>query len=341
MKRLMRMKRLLLLPLLIIAWLLAGTAVAQAPVTATLSGPQEPLTVGDPINLTLTVAHPNSYRVIPPAFDSEAGWGDFVVQAISPAETVDNGDGTSTTTIAIDARLFAPGAYQTPPLAISVTDGAGQLSNVPVTSVPVTIASVLTAGDTELRDIKPQAELPFINWLPWLLGGLLLALLAGGGYLFWRRRQAQRALAAVDNRLPHEVALDQLTAVAGLGLPEQGRFKEHYSLVTDTVRGYLETTYGLPMTERTTGEIQRELRGSAMPRGAQQQLLAFLQESDLVKFADLIPSEAEAYELVAQGRAIVEATRPAPLAVGAATDTTDYGFSENGRSDEVEVRTHE
>ena len=39
--------------------------------------------------------------------------------------------------------------------------------------------------------------------------------------------------------------------IARLGLPEQKLFKEHYSMVSDTIRIYLESTYGVPMMERT------------------------------------------------------------------------------------------
>jgi len=339
-------KSLALFPLLLIL-LLAGTAVAQTEVTATLAAPQEALTVGDPLNLTLTVTHPTGYRVIPPDFtEFEEGWGDFVVASQSPATTVENGDGTATTTIEIDARLFAPGTFATPPLTISVTDGAGQLGEVTAAPVPVQINSVLVEGDTELRDIKPQAELPYANLLPWLLGGLLLALLAGGVYWLWRRRQAQLALAAVDTRTPAEIALDDLAAIERLGLPEQGRFKEHYSLVTNTVRHYIETVYGIPMMERTTGEIRAELAQTGMDRAVRQQLISFLQESDFVKFADITPRTAEAYALLAQGRALVEAAQPLVITVeeGAGTtapSTALPGFAENGRGPKVEKTTHE
>ena len=114
----------------------------------------------------------------------------------------------------------------------------------------------------------------------------------------------------MDTRLPHEIALDDLAAIERLGLPEQGRFKEHYSLVTDTVRRYLEETYDIPMMERTTGEIRAELGRTPLDRETKARLLSFLQESDLVKFADIVPRAADAHALTAEGRALVEATRP-------------------------------
>jgi len=329
--------------MLIAALLLVGVVSAQGNVTATLLGPEAPYTasVGDPLELTLVVTHPAGYQVIAPELEEQ--WGDFVIRSQSPPTTADNGDGTETTIIVLDARLFAPGEFSTPALPVTVTDGAGQLVEVTAAPVPVTITSVLVEGDTELRDIKPQAELPFANLLPWLAGGLLLALFAGGAYLFYRRRQARLALAAVDNRLPHEIALDELDRIARLGLPERKLFKEHYSMVSDTVRTYLERIYAVPVMERTTGEIAYELQTTTLDRGTQRRVITFLQESDLVKFADIVPSEADAYELIAQGRMIVEATKPLTISPddldGGSPDAAAAAraFSSNGQNDTIEV----
>jgi hypothetical protein len=354
-------KRFALLPLLLIAALLmvgvvsaqdedqpAGEAQPAMGVTATVLGPQPPYTayVGDPLELTLVVNHPAGYHVIAPDLGDQ--WGDFVIRSQSPATTGTNGDGTETTIIKLDARLFAPGDFNTPPLAVEVTDGEGQLQEVTAEPVPVTITSVLVEGDTELRDIKPQVELPYLNLLPWIAGGLLLALIAAAGYYLWQRRKARLALAALDNRLPYEIALDELDRIARMGLPEQGRFKEHYTLGSDTIRIYLERTFGIPMMERTTGEIAREMQGTTIDRGTRRRVVTFLEESDLVKFTDIMPGEAEAYEIIAQGRMIVEATKPAAITTdeaggsatgggSAGTTASVHTFSNNGRSEKMEV----
>ncbi|MFN2125749.1 MAG: hypothetical protein ACK2U0_22125 [Candidatus Promineifilaceae bacterium] len=334
-------KRFALISLLLItALFMVGTVSAQTAgeVTATVLGPQSPYTanVGDPLELTLVVTHPAGYHVIAPELGEQ--WGDFFIRSQSPAETATNGDGTETTLIKLDARLFAPGEFSTPPLTVTVTDGAGRLQEVTAEPAAITITSVLVEGDTELRDIKPQVELPFLNLIPWIAGGLLLTLLAAGGYYLWRRRQARLALAAVDNRLPYEIALDELDRIAQMGLPEQGRFKEHYTLGSDTIRLYLERTLGIPMMERTTSEIAQEMQGSVIDRGTRRRVVTFLEESDLVKFTDILPGEAEAYEILAQGRMIVEATADITDNV----DNADVGgpgatFSSNGHGEKMEV----
>ena len=114
-------------------------------------------------------------------------------------------------------------------------------------------------------------------------------------------------------------------------------------MVSDTVRLYLERTYNVPMMERTTSEIARELQQTSMDRGTKRRVITFLQESDLVKVADIVPSEADAYELITQGRMIVETTKPLVIS----TDDMDGGspkttvsaraFSSNGHGKKMEV----
>ena len=339
-------KKLFFTPLLIIiiALLMVGAAAAQEPITATITNDTTALTVGDPVNLTVAVNHPAGYHVIMP--ELEPAWGEFVIKSQTPAVTVDNGNGAQTTSWVIDARLFAPGDYATPPLSLTITDGSGQLSEVSAASIPVTIQSVLVEGDTNLRDIKPQAEMPFINWLPWILGGLLLAVSVGGAGWWWKRRQARLALAAIDNRRPHEIALDELDRIEQMGLAANGRFKEHYTLVSDTIRRYMEHTVNVPVMERTTGEIQKSLRTAKVDLNVAQQFIAFLNESDLIKFSTFKPDVDSANQLIAQARHIVAATTPIVISPAdidrqdkqtPASPTGGTRFSANGQLKKAEV----
>jgi hypothetical protein len=302
------MKKQLLIPVVLLLLLLSAAVTwAQSPVNATLTANSSEATVGDPIPLTLTVTHPAGYRIIVPELDGE--WGDFVVADQSQPTTVDNEDGTQTTSMTIDGRLFAPGEYTTPSLTISVTDGAGNLSGVVVPPATVNIISVLVEGDTQLRDIKPQAELPYTPILPWVVGGLALA--AVGLFAFvWMRRRARGRLAPVDNRLPHEVAMDELAHIESLNLPAEGRYKEHYTLISNCVRRYMEQTWAIPVLERTTAEIQASLRAADVPADVRRLFLSFLDESDLVKFSTFTPDALSASQLLGQARLIVAATRP-------------------------------
>jgi hypothetical protein len=303
-------KKLLLMPILVLAgiMLLVGPAAAQEnlPVEATVIVPDGELAVGDPIELAISVTHPADYHIIMPELDKN--WGDFVVMSQSPPATVSNDDGTETTTQIVDARLFSPGAFDTVPLVLAATDGAGQIAEVTAPPATVNIASILVEGDSELRDIKPQAELPFVSLWPWLVAGTLAALMIGA--FVWFRRRKRLSVVEADPRLPYEVALDELARIQHLGLPAGGRYKEHYTLVSDCTRLYVEKTYGFPVLERTTGEIQAGLKATAVRTDVARRFVDLLDESDLVKFSKFKPDVASAQRLLAEARWIVEETRP-------------------------------
>ncbi|GMQ78750.1 MAG: hypothetical protein BMS9Abin02_1284 [Anaerolineae bacterium] len=284
-------------------------AQAQSEIEASLTIPDSvEYAVGDPIEMTLSVTHPADYQVIFPELEGE--WADFLIMAQSAPTSTENDDGSRTTSQIIDARLFAPGSYETPPLLLTVADGAGQLTEVTVPPASVTIDSILVEGDNELRDIKPQAELPYLNILPWAIGGVVLLIISLLGLLLWRRNKRRSVQLAIDNRLPHEIALDELARINGLNLPEQGKFKEYYTAVSDIVRIYMGRTFHFPVLERTTREIQGSLKGTAVAPPIAKEFLIVLEDSDLVKFSKIKPSIANAMQTMARAYHIVRETKP-------------------------------
>jgi hypothetical protein len=139
---------------------------------------------------------------------------------------------------------------------------------------------------------------------------MLIAGAFGGAVLWRRRRNSSLAQETIDNRLPHEVALDELERIGKLGLPESGHFKEHYTLVSDCIRVYIERTFQIPVLERTTSEIRYRLKSTEMPPDVSQIFVLLLDESDLVKFSKFTPDTTIAAQLIETGRQIVIATKP-------------------------------
>ncbi len=318
-----RLSLLLLLTLLIL--LLPTVAQAEDSLQATLAVDGEGYTVGDPIQITLNVIHPADYHLLPPALEQE--WGDFTVTAISPPVIVSNPDGSETTTLILDLRAFAPGEFTTPPLILSLSDSTGQLHDLTAPGASVRVNSVLVEGDTELRDIKPQADLPYHNLLPWLLVGLLCAA-ALPGFLVWRhRRQVRQELAKRENRLPHEVAFDELKRIEKLDLPAFERYKEHFTLISDCLRLYIERSYQIPILERTTTEVRSSLKMTGMGSETSQNLLTLLDESDLVKFAKVHPDVESAYQALHSAHLFVEQTKPVLTVVDEDTLSNDHQVS--------------
>jgi hypothetical protein len=328
----MTTKRLLIQILIIIAILLT-TLLARAAggVEITFTAAKNELTVGDPVQLTLEVKHPAGYQVIIPSLGVGQNWGDFEVRSQSQAETLANPDGSETTRQTIEVTLFAPGAFQTPPLTLTIRDNEEQISEENTPPVSLTVTPVLAKDDETLLDIKPQAQLAVPPRWPWLLAGLPVAgLLGWGSWRLWRRLVQRRSAPAlvIDARLPYQVAFDELARIDHLKLPEQGQFKEHYTLVTDCLRRYLEQQHQVRAFDRTTTELRTSLKQSALALEHTRRLLDLFSEGDLVKFAKFIPALEQARQLTHQARQLVAETHPIPTL---AADTVEKPSS-NGKS---------
>jgi hypothetical protein len=281
----------------------------------TFTADRSELTVGDVVTLLLEIRHPAGYEVAIPHLAQN--WGDFDVRSQSRPETTPNPDGSETTRQTLAVTLFSPGTYQTPPLLITTHDGSGGIIEKNAPSITLEVLSVLVAGDTELRDIKPQAKLKVPFPWSWLLGGLIIAA-AVGGSVFWyaRRRKDETGYPApiviADDRPPYQVALDELARIASLKLPEQKRYKQHYTLVTDCLRRYLEGQIQVRALDRTTFELNRNLKRSDLQRDVIQDFITIFRKSDLVKFARFSPGVDAAHNCTRDARLLVEVTMPPP-----------------------------
>jgi len=276
--------------------------------TAVISGPEGELYVGDPVVLTLSVYHSEELQVIFPALDEQ--WGAFRVVSQTLDETLNHGDGFETSTQLIDVRAFQSGVFDTPPLLVKLSDTEGNLSDISTVPISITIASVLVEGDSTLRDIKPQAALPYTNFLPWAaLGGILLVAFLGVSF-FYRRQRRNGHGGSIDTRLPNEVALDELDRIEKLDLPKTNAFKNHYTLISDCVRTYIENRYHVGTAERTTGEIFEDLKTEDISPENTRNLVSILAECDLVKFSKFRPDAVSAHLIIVESREIIVETTP-------------------------------
>jgi hypothetical protein len=125
----------------------------------------------------------------------------------------------------------------------------------------------------------------WLRFLPWVSGGLAVALLAMG-ILWWLRGRTRKSYLAPDAP-PHVRAGKELERLDARRLFEKGRVKEFYFGFSEIMRRYLESLRNFPAAEYTTEEIAR-----AIHTAEDRQLLTLLRQADLVKFADSLPTPA-------------------------------------------------
>ena len=78
------------------------------------------------------------------------------------------------------------------------------------------------------------------------------------------RRNARTPMSRTLGSSPDEPDTTRTARIEGLRLPEQGRFKQYYTLVTDCLRAYLEQPLQIHTFDRTTAELKVELHCSTL-----------------------------------------------------------------------------
>ena len=166
-----------------------------------------------------------------------------------------------------------------------------------------------------LRDIKAPVDIPNTwAWVWWTIGLLALGALLFWAWRYWHKARAKK-LAGEKIIPPDERARKRLRdALALIDQP-----KPFCTLVSDTIRTYLEERFDLHAPERTTEEFLFELQSSMALLPPQKETLGdFLARCDLVKFARYEPVQSELQELHRSAERLVNETEPpAPLAPGA------------------------
>ncbi len=109
-------------------------------------------------------------------------------------------------------------------------------------------------------------------------------------------------------RPPWEVALERLDEVRHAGLLETKRFAEFFDRVNDAVRECLGARFGFDGLESTTYEMLTALRKVPQFRMPLPEVAAFLQDCDLVKFADVTPTLEECERALVDAEKVVRAT---------------------------------
>ncbi len=279
----------------------------------------EKVKLGEPTTLEVLVAHEpgQRYELKTPG---DLGDFDYLGQERSRVDGADR----STTTLKIKLSAFQLGQLDTPNLELEVTSPDGVVT-LPVPRAKLEVVSSLPADaqtkGANLYDVKPPEEVPVRTWrLLYILAGLLA--LAALGYLINKYLQRPRPVAVVNLPPPeplHVRATKALDALAAENLPGKGEFKPYYFRLSEIVRGYLGELYGFEALESTTPELLTALRARTTPGLPMNDLVAFAESSDFVRYAKQEPSLEQckadlelAYRIIHSTQAAAAPPRAAP-----------------------------
>ncbi|HEY8490157.1 MAG TPA: BatD family protein [Dehalococcoidia bacterium] len=309
----LRTVALLLAVLLLLGVAPSATTAQEAGPSATVSVPDGPFTVGDPIPVRVEVRYPPGATVTPPALDPALGPFEVVEP---PRESRAPADGGEVLTYEFTVAAYQPGTLTLPPLRFTYQGPGEPPRTLTAPATAVTIASVLPPdGGAALRDLKPQAELalPAARPLWWAAPAAAAVLVAAAaGFLMVRRRRARprpdlRPPAAP--RAPEDAAVAELDRIAGMRLIERREFQTFYLLLADCIRRYLTERYGFPAVALTTSELRASMEPAGVSRWQARLVDGLLVECDAVVYAGYVPAAARAEGDLAVAYEIVEMTR--------------------------------
>jgi hypothetical protein len=202
-----------------------------------------------------------------------------------------------------------------PPVPVAVARANGEIATVCTRRHRIVIDDPIAS----VNDAKPKPNPPPIpqreEWsslktaLRWASVGVLAgALLA---YLVYRWLKRPKPVPPPPPpRPPWEIALERLDETRHAGLLEVGRFGEYFDRVNDAMRSYLGALYGFDGLESTTDEVIASLKRSPVQSIPLPEVIAFLQECDLVKFANFTPALGDCAKVLDDGEHIVRRTMP-------------------------------
>ena len=215
---------------------------------------------------------------------------------------------------------FDENLYLLPPF--KVIDDADTIYSNQV-ALKVSTIEVNVDAPEDFFDIKDVWKPPFVlaDYYPIIFGVLLLLfLICVIGYIVQRLRN--RKTVAPEKKYepnipPHEIAIRELNEIKQQKLWQQGRNKEYYTQITDTLRRYIYRRFGINAMEMTSYEILEIITREDDAQSVYDTLKQILQLADLVKFAKWRPlpdendvSLAYAYLFVNQTKQ-VEMVKPA------------------------------
>ncbi len=298
--------------------LILGAAEIPGSFEAVLTVEMEEVTVGDPIQATLTVLLSPGVRLQAPEIPRKLGR--FSVGEIHGPEQSRQRDGRTRITYRFPVTVFRPGRQTLPSIRLQGEEGDSEIPLEARTEpVAILVASVLDGSRREIADIKDVASLPTGGGLWWLLGSVL----AAAALAVWAFRRMPTTHPVKVDVVPeppvpaHEWAHRRLRELLSSSLLSKGKIKGFYIELAEILKEFLNRRFRIVTAERTTDELIVSLGKTRSSRQAVPGCRQILTRCDLVKFARLRPADPETraavdltFRLVAESRQVDPATTP-------------------------------
>jgi hypothetical protein len=227
-------------------------------------------------------------------------------------------DGWVTERFEVALSAFALGDLSLPPLPLTYT-AHGRVFQMQTAATTIRVISVVAEGETVLRDIAPPVEVRTRDWtIAYISGGAATALLLAALALITsrmvaarrRRRPAGEVAADGTPLLPaEEEALARLDSLEASGALEADDLKPTHHDMSEIFRNFLGRRFGFSALDLTTAELCTQLRARVGEAGPAEAAESWLEQNDLVKFANQAVTSDEARRALYDVRMLIEQLR--------------------------------
>jgi hypothetical protein len=232
--------------------------------------------------------------------------------------------------------------YYLPP--IMAIDGADTIYSNRV-SLKVSTLPVNVDKPEEFYDIATVWKPPFMlsDYYPLIFGILFgLLLIAVAIYIIRRIRNKKPLLPFVKTAPPlppHKQAINELDHIKEEKLWQQGRNKEYYTRITETLRRYIDGRFGVNAMEMTSGDILDSIKAENEADSVTDNLKQILVLADFVKFAKHNPLPDENELSMMNAYLFVNQTKPSePLPEAGKEGEADAETQEKKGGDDNDIR---
>lgn len=296
----------------------AASVSAQEPPRVKAGFASDSVLIGDRFELVVEISKDVMQVVEFPSFDNGTIGEKMEIVSESAVDTLSHDGRTMVLGKRYTLTCFEAGDYRMEPypalyLDKNVVDTvwAGDSLRIVVNTFDIDTLS------QQIYDIKLPMNTPlrFGEFGGYLLWGILaLAGIAAAVYFlrrYYLRRKGAAPTVRISDESPHVTAIKRLEQLHAMKLWQSGKLKQYYTGLTDILREYIESRYGIPAMEMTSSEIMASLEGY-LDKAHCAKLSEVLLAADPVKFAKYVPDAEQNEKAYNSAYYFVEDTKPLP-----------------------------
>lgn len=250
--------------------------------------------IGDQVKLNFIVSKSSDINITFPFIPDTLPGGVEILEH-SAIDTTGISDKIINLKQSVTITSFDSGDYEIPPFAFFLTNN---VTTDTIYTNPLTLSVRTIPVDTTkntIYDIKAPFDEPFslMEIIEYIIYGaltILLILLLIYVYRRYKRKEPLIKLPEKPAEPPHVTALRELDALKNRKLWQNNQIKKYHTELTEIIRKYIESRFGVGALEMTSYEILEEIsREKYLSVDIITELRKMLTVADFVKFAKATP----------------------------------------------------